>query len=105
MPFRCLLVCASFFAFIASMNAETPFDFSTTPGKLPKNIVPTEYAVRIIPKIDKFTFTGSVTMKVNVRAPVSEIVLNALELEIVGASVDEKSLPKSAIKLDKAQEL
>ena len=64
------------------MNAEKPFDFATTQGKLPKQILPTEYAVRIVPKIEQFIFTGTETVKLNVRAPVRQIVLNALELEI-----------------------
>ena len=87
------------------MNAEKPFDFATTQGKLPKQILPTEYAVRIVPKIDQFIFTGTETVKFNVRAPVRQIVLNALELEISSAAVDGKSLPKSAIQLDRKQEL
>src|ERR1700704_4234613 len=87
------------------MSAEKPFDFATTPGKLPKEVVPTEYSVRIVPNIDKLTFTGTATVKIDMRAPVREIVLNALELEITSASVDDKPLPKSAIKIDKKEEL
>jgi aminopeptidase N len=87
------------------MSAEKPFDFATTPGKLPKNVVPTEYSIRIVPKIDKLTFSGSETVRVNVREPVSQLVLNALELEIASASIDDQVLPKSAIKIDKKQEL
>src|SRR3984893_4394744 len=91
--------------FSVSMSGEKPFDLGTTPGKLPKEVVPTEYSVRIVPNIAKLTFTGMVKVKVEVRAPVREIVLNALELEIAGASVDDKPLPKSAIQIDKKEEL
>ena len=35
------------------MSAEKPFDFAVTPGKLPKQVVPTEYSVRVVPNIDK----------------------------------------------------
>ena len=55
--------------FAATMHAEKPFDFATTPGKLPKEVVPTEYSIRIVPNIDKLTFTGTETVKVSVRAP------------------------------------
>ena len=104
--FFSLLLRGSFFVmFVASMHAEKPFDFAKTPGKLPKQVVPTEYSIRIVPNIDKLTFTGSETVKVNAREPVRELVLNALELEIVSASVDDKPLPKSAIKIDKKEEL
>ena len=87
------------------MNAEKPFDFATTPGKLPKQVVPTDYAVRIVPKIDQFSFTGTETIKVSVHAAVRQIVLNSLELEITAASIDGKPLPKSSIQLDRKQEL
>ena len=87
------------------MKAEKPFNFDSTPGKLPKQVVPTEYSIRIIPNIDKLTFTGTETVKLNVRAPVRELVLNALEIEVGTADVDAKSLPKSSIKIDKKNEL
>jgi len=38
---------------------EKPFNFNETPGKLPKEVVPTEYAIRIVPNLDNFTFAGS----------------------------------------------
>ncbi|PYJ75041.1 MAG: hypothetical protein DME72_01045 [Verrucomicrobia bacterium] len=89
----------------ATVIAEKPFNFESTPGKLPKQVVPTEYSIRIIPDIEKLTFTGSETVKLNVHARVRELVLNALELEITGASVDDKKLPQSAVKIDKSNEL
>jgi len=89
----------------ATVIAEKPFNFESTPGKLPKQVVPTKYSIRIIPDIEKLTFTGSETVKLNVHARVRELVLNALELEITGASVDDKKLPQSAVKIDKSNEL
>jgi aminopeptidase N len=87
------------------MSAEKPYDFTTTPGKLPKEVAPTEYSVRIVPNIDKFIFAGAETVKLDVRAPVRELVLNALEIEIASASVDDKPIPKSALKIDGKNEL
>ena len=87
------------------MSAEKPFDFANTPGKLPKQVVPTDYSIRIVPNIDKLTFTGTETVKLSVRAPVHELVLNALEIEVTAAAVDDKASPKSAIKIDKKNEL
>jgi aminopeptidase N len=91
--------------FRSGMHAEKPFSLEATPGKLPKEVVPTEYSVRIIPNIDKLTFTGSETVKLDVRSPVHQLVLNALELKIEAASVDGKELPASAIKADNKNEL
>ena len=87
------------------MDAEKPFQFATTPGKLPKEVLPVEYSVRIVPNIDKFAFTGTERVKLNVRSPVRQLVLNSLELKITHASLDGKVLPKSAIKTDKKNEL
>src|SRR5260221_9459958 len=84
---------------------EKPFNFNETPGKLPKGVVPTEYAIRIVPNIDNFTFAGSESVKLNVRSPVHQLVLNGLELKIKAASVDGKELPLSAIKTDNEKEL
>src|SRR5262245_38293501 len=84
---------------------EKPFNFNETPGKLPKEVVPTEYAIRIVPNIDNFTFAGSETVKLNVRSPVRQLVFNALELKIKAASVDGKELPLSAIRAGNENEL
>ena len=94
-----------FIMFRPTMDAEKPFQFATTPGKLPKEVLPVEYSVRIVPNIDKFTFTGTETVKLSVRSPVRQLVLNSLELKITDASLDGKVLPKSAIKTDKKNEL
>src|SRR5213596_3104021 len=88
-----------------TIHAEKPFDFARTPGKLPKEVVPTEYSTRIVPDIDKLVFTGTETVKLSVRSPVHQLVLNALEVAITRASVDGKALPQSAIKIDKKAEL
>jgi aminopeptidase N len=102
---RPLLILALLFSFLANLIAEKPFDFATTPGKLPKQVVPAEYSIRIVPNVAKLTFTGSETVKLSVHSPVHQLVLNALDMEIASATVDGKALPKTAIKLDKKQEL
>ena len=91
--------------FPATMAAEKPFSFKDTPGKLPKEVVPTDYSIRIVPNIDALKFSGTETVKLDVRNPVRRLVLNALELEITEASLDGKALPKSAIQIDSENEL
>jgi aminopeptidase N len=87
-----------------TLNAEKPFDFASTPGKLPKQVVPEEYDIRIAPDLGKFTFAGSETVKLKVRQPVRLLVLNALEIKITNAALDGKAIPESALKLDPKQE-
>jgi len=85
--------------------SEKAFSFKDTSGKLPKEVVPTDYSVRIIPDIDKLTFAGTETVKLDVRSRVRQLVLNALELKIEAASIDGKELPASAIKIDEKNDL
>jgi aminopeptidase N len=89
---------------LVSLSAEKPFDFASTPGKLPKQVVPEEYVIRIAPDLARLRFTGSETVKLDVRAPIRQLILNAAELEIRSAAIDEKAIPRSAIKLDPKQE-
>src|SRR3954469_18522920 len=102
-PFLAVLI--SFLISSLLGAVEKPFNFNETPGKLPKEVVPKEYAIRIVPNLDNFTFAGSETVKLNVRRPVHQLVLNGLELKIEAASVDGKELPVSAIKADNENEL
>jgi aminopeptidase N len=100
-----LFIAAEFAIMSSALASEKPFSFKDTPGKLPKDVLPTDYSVRIIPDIDRLTFAGTETVKLNVGRPVRELVLNALELKIEAASIDGKELPASAIKTDTKNEL
>jgi len=49
MPVLFPFLAALFFViFPVTMTAEKPFSFKDTPGKLPKEVVPTDYSIRII---------------------------------------------------------
>jgi aminopeptidase N len=84
-PFRFLLP----LLLAAGLNvfAESPFSFDATPGQLPKTVVPRHYAIKIQPDLQKFTTRGSVTVDLEVRKPVDEIVLNALDMQITKATL------------------
>src|SRR5437660_235638 len=68
-------------------RAEAPFSFESTPGQLPKTIVPRQYRIRIEPDLENFTTRGTVTVDIEVLKPVRQIVLNALGLEITKATL------------------
>ena len=101
---RPLFCGAIWFTLLATLHSEKPFDFESTPGKLPKQVVPEEYEIRLAPDVAKRTFSGSETVKLNVCAPVRQLVLNALEIQIASASLDGKALPKAATHVDAKQE-
>src|SRR3981081_4608689 len=92
-------------ALLTTMDAEKPYEFANTPGKLPKQVVPLEYSIRIVPDLAKLAFAGSEKIKVKASAPIRRLVLNSLELEIAKASIDGIQLSPDAIKLDPNNEL
>ena len=49
--------------FLSSSVAEAPFSFDTTPGKLPKTVVPRQYRIRLRPDTAALTTTGSVEVE------------------------------------------
>ena len=91
-------------ALLSTLAAEEPFKFETTPGKLPKDVRPQEYSIRIEPDLQKLSFNGSETIKLDARKPVRQLVFNALDVRVITASFDDKSLPNSAIVPDAKNE-
>ena len=83
---RLVLLIALFQTAVAPLSrAEAPFSFDTTPGKLPKTIVPKNYSLRIEPNLTNFTTHGTLLIDVEVLKPTRKIVLNALDLEVTKA--------------------
>src|SRR5690348_12331267 len=60
-----------------SALAEARFSFDATPGKLPKDVVPSRYRVRIVPGAGNERFEGRAEIEIEVRKPVASIILNA----------------------------
>ncbi|HEY2486418.1 MAG TPA: M1 family metallopeptidase, partial [Candidatus Binataceae bacterium] len=56
--------------------------------RLPKNVKPRRYEIRLEPDLKAFTFKGAESIAIVVIEPTAEIVLNALELEIDSAAVE-----------------
>ncbi len=59
------------------------------PYRLPLNVVPYRYDIRLEPDLAKATFTGRVAIAVRVHEAVEEIVLNAAELSIAEAFIED----------------
>ncbi|HJY80474.1 MAG TPA: M1 family metallopeptidase [Candidatus Binatia bacterium] len=67
--------------------------------KLPETVRPERYEIRLTPDLTACTFAGEETVSVNLREPVAEIVLNAVELTIQAVSIvsaDGKALQGTA---------
>lgn len=73
-----------------SAHAEAPFSFAATPGKLPKDVVPVQYAAHLVPNLAANTFLGSETIEIDVLKTTSLIMLNVANIEIDSASLSGK---------------
>jgi aminopeptidase N len=102
---RFLLFGGLFLLVVSCVHAEARFDFATAPGKLPKDVRPTAYAIRIEPDLEKLTFTGSETITLRFDQPQKTLVLNAIELEIISAAIDGIALPRKGITLNANEQL
>jgi puromycin-sensitive aminopeptidase len=78
-------------------NAPDP----TLQHRLPTTVVPIAYRLSIEPNLNDFTYIGALEIDIDVRKSTNEVVLNALDLEIVEASLNGIRAKKS---LDKATE-
>lgn len=68
-------------------RGEEPFSLDRAPGQLPKTVTPVEYLLRIVLEIEQGKVTGSAQIKVQVREPVRQIVLNSAGLTIQKATL------------------
>jgi aminopeptidase N len=60
---------------------------SKNPYRLARTVVPSAYRIFITPDLEKFTFSGRVEIDVDVKESVSELTLNAIELELGAATL------------------
>jgi len=103
------ILIVALFALVLPMklNAESPFNFATTPGKLPKNVVPISYDIQLKPNIGKRAFTGSETVALDVRKPAKTITLNANTIAIASAKLlgSNGRVERAAIAIDVRQQI
>lgn len=67
--------------------------------RLPRTVVPSRYEIRLAPDLNTFKFTGEEVVHVEVVKPVSEILLNAIELEIQSAEIANDAGTKYGAKI------
>ena len=62
---------------------------TSTKYRLPRNIIPSKYTLRLRPNFQTFAFAGTVTVEFDVVELSNSVVLNASELEITSAKVTQ----------------
>lgn len=60
---------------------------TTNPYRLPSTVVPSAYRIFLTPDLENFTFSGRVEIDVHVHESVTSFALNAIELELGGATL------------------
>jgi aminopeptidase N len=97
--------CALAVAALAA-HAEAPYKFGATPGKLPKDVVPVQYAAHLVPNLADNTFLGSETVEIDVLSATSKIMLNVVNIDIDAASLSGRDIGELKLtpQIDKEQQ-
>jgi len=67
---------------------QQPAPDSEATYRLPRTVTPSRYDLTLEPSLDAATFAGRVAVALTVHEPVTEIVLNAKELEVLDGSLE-----------------
>jgi puromycin-sensitive aminopeptidase len=65
-------------------------NFSVDPYRLPRNVIPMRYTLKLSPDLDTNIFSGKVTIKLSVKTRTNTIMLNSKNLTIVSICVNKK---------------
>ncbi|MBA2398258.1 MAG: M1 family metallopeptidase [Bradyrhizobium sp.] len=74
-----------------SALAEQVFSFDTTPGKLPKNVVPVSYTIALAPSLETSALPGVELVDIEVREPTDRITLNAVNTTFASVTIDDEA--------------
>ena len=78
-----------------------PFNFDTTPGRLPKTVVPTDYIIALTPDAAAKTLRGTENVALDVRRPTKQIVFNTHDMTIADARLDGARVARTVTQNDK----
>src|ERR1700681_4514830 len=81
--------------------AVAPFNFDTTPGRLPKTVVPTDYVIALTPDAAAKTLRGTEKVALDVRRPTNQIVFNTHDMTIADARLDGARVARTVTQNDK----
>ncbi|HEY6234773.1 MAG TPA: M1 family metallopeptidase, partial [Candidatus Elarobacter sp.] len=81
--------------------AVAPFNFDTTPGRLPKTVVPTDYVISLTPDAAAKTLRGTENVTLDVRRATAQIVFNTHDMTISDARLDGTRVARTVTQNDK----
>ena len=86
-----------------SAQAAAAFTFDSAPGRLPKNVVPIAYTVKIVPDADALTIAGTESVTLRFREPTTVVKFNSLNETLHDVRLDGR--PVLSVVSDDAQQL
>lgn len=63
---------------VTTAAAELPFSFDSSPGRLPKDVVPLDYDIALMPDMATHTFRGTESISLKVRKATARLIFNSL---------------------------
>jgi len=87
----------------AAAVGAAPFDFDRAPGRLPKDVVPLDYRVAVVPDMEAMTIAGSESVTLQVRTATRTIIFNSLNEKLREVRLD--GAPVAAVASDDEAQL
>jgi aminopeptidase N len=88
---------------LATRALGAPFDFDHAPGRLPKDVVPVDYRIAVVPDIATMTISGNESVALRVRAATRAVVFNSLNEKLTDVRLDD--VPAAAVESDDSRQL
>jgi aminopeptidase N len=88
---------------LVGVAAGAPFDFDRAPGRLPKDVVPVDYRIAVVPDIAAMTISGTESVALRVRAATHTVVFNSLNEQLSDVRLD--GAPAAAVESDDSKQL
>ena len=91
------------FSMSGAAAAEPVYSFDTTPGKLPKAVIPVHYTIELRPDLASLALPGVEIVDIEVREPTARLTLNAVNTTFASATIDDDA-QRAEIVVDAAAE-
>jgi aminopeptidase N len=88
---------------IAPCVLAAPFDFDSAPGRLPKNVVPLSYQVSLVPRVQRLSFAGTESIRLQFKAVTDVVQFNSLNERLEHVLFDGKAV--KSVHSDDAKQL
>jgi aminopeptidase N len=102
MPTAFAMAMLLWMASLLALRAAAPFSFETAPGRLPKDVVPKDYDIAIVPDAKALSITGTVSVRLEFHKATDRIQFNSLNEKLSGVTLDGKPA-KNVVSDDKAE--